>query len=184
RLKTLVLELLDAARTEQGQLVSNPTPMDLVSAGEDVCVRHTSPRHPCSVVANAPVVGVYDPVRIGQLIENLVENAVKYTPDGGAVQVRVWQEGDWNRMSVEDHGIGIPAADVAHVFDRFHRGGNVDDRRFAGMGLGLYICRGIAEQHGGRIWVTSVAGQGSCFHVALPAASQRIDAKEHAYAAR
>src|SRR5689334_11560148 len=106
--------------------------------------------------AAGPVIGWYDPTRIQQLLENLVENAVKYSPAGGAVRVRVWREADWNRLSVADPGIGTPKGDLPHVFERFHRGSNnVDDRHFAGMDLGLYICRGIVEPHGGRIWVES-----------------------------
>ena len=87
------------------------------------------------------------------------------------MRVRVWYDGEWNRLSVSDSGIGIPASDLSQIFDRFHRAGNVDDRRFAGMGLGLFICRGIVEQHGGRIWAESTPGKGSAFHVALPQAS-------------
>jgi signal transduction histidine kinase len=122
--------------------------------------------------ADDVVVGSYDPVRVMQLLDNLLENAVKYSPEGGEVRVRVWRDGDNALMSVTDQGIGIPPADLPHLFDRFHRGANVDDRRFAGMGLGLYICRGIAEQHGGRLWATSAGpGQGSTFHVELPLAA-------------
>jgi signal transduction histidine kinase len=123
------------------------------------------------VDAPRAVDGVYDPVRIVQLIENLVENAVKYTPEGGPVQVKIWREGGYNNLTVTDSGIGIPTEDLPHIFERFHRGTNVDDRRFAGMGLGLFICRGIAEQHGGRIWATRAPGGGSTFHVALPVAA-------------
>jgi signal transduction histidine kinase len=81
----------------------------------------------------------------------------------------VYTEAAEARLSVQDRGIGIPRDDQPLVFDRFHRASNVDDRRFAGMGLGLYIARGIVEQHGGRIWVESTPGKGSIFHVALPA---------------
>jgi signal transduction histidine kinase len=171
RLKTLVLELLDAARAEQGRLVGQREDVDLVALVQEICARHTSPRHPCIVDGPRSVAGVYDPVRIMQLVENLVENAVKYSPEGGAVRVKVWREDGYNNLTVTDSGIGIPSEDLPHIFERFHRGTNVDDRRFAGMGLGLFICRGIAEQHGGRIWVTRAPGGGSTFHVALPAAA-------------
>jgi signal transduction histidine kinase len=180
RLKSLVLELLDAARTEQGKLVGEREPIDLVSVALDVCERHHTERHPCTVEGEGPVIGVYDPNRIMQLLENLVENAIKYSPDGGPVRVKVWGQKELNHLTVTDSGIGIPREDLSNVFERFHRGTNVDDRRFAGMGLGLFICRGIAEQHGGRIWVESAAGaanngsgehSGSTFHVALPAAA-------------
>jgi signal transduction histidine kinase len=168
RLRALVLELLDASRVDQGKLVGPREPLDVVTLAREVCERQASDRHQCILDADAPVVGDYDATRIMQLVENLVENAIKYSPMGGEVCVRVWREGDEARLSVSDQGIGIPAADLPHIFERYHRGANVDDRRFAGMGLGLFICRGIAEQHGGRIWATSVPGQGSSFHVALP----------------
>jgi signal transduction histidine kinase len=169
RLKNLVLELLDATRTEQGRLLGELTEVDLAELARETCARHNSDRHPCSVQIEGPVVGSYDAMRIAQLMENLVENAVKYSPQGGAVTLKVRREGEWNHISVRDEGIGIRREDLSLIFERFHRGANVDDRRFTGMGLGLFICRGIAEQHGGRIWVESGEGSGSTFHVALPA---------------
>jgi signal transduction histidine kinase len=168
RLSTLVAELLDASRADRRQLVGHREPVDLAARARESCERQTSGRHACRVVADGPVMGDYDPVRVQQLLDNLIENAVKYSPEGGEVQVRVWQEDGAARLSVADRGIGIPPDDLPRLFDRYHRGTNVDDRRFSGMGLGLYICRGIAEQHGGRIWAESVPGQGATFHVALP----------------
>lgn len=79
-------------------------------------------------------------------------------------------------LSVTDTGIGIPAPDLPHIFERYHRGTNVDDRRFAGRGLGLFICHAIVEQHGGRIWATSSPGNGSTFHVTLPLAASPVHA--------
>jgi signal transduction histidine kinase len=143
--------------------------VDLAALAREVCARPRSERHRCLVDATAPVVGEYDGARLRQLLENLLENAVKYSPAGTDVAVRVWAEDGAARLAVSDAGIGIPADDLPRVFDRFHRGANVDDRRFAGMGLGLFICRAIAEQQGGRIWATSAGpGEGSTFHVALP----------------
>ena len=171
RLTRLVLELLDASRVEQGQLVGPREPVDLVALAQEVCGRQSSQRHPCTVAADGPLVGQYDRVRVLQLLDNLVENAVKYSPAGGEVRVRVWRDPDGAHITVTDQGIGIPAADMPRLFERFHRGANVDDRRFAGMGLGLYICRGIAEQHGGQIWAESAGpGRGSTLHVVLPLA--------------
>jgi signal transduction histidine kinase len=168
RLRRLVLELLDAARTEQGRLVGDLSSLDLAAVAREICVHRATERHQCVLVADAPVVGEYDEVRIMQLLENLLENAIKYSPDGGTIRVKVWREQNSARLSVTDSGIGIPANDLPFVFDRFYRAGNVDDRRFAGMGLGLFICRGIVEQHGGRIWATSRPGEGSTFEIALP----------------
>jgi signal transduction histidine kinase len=171
RLRSLVLELLDASRVEQGRLLGAREPVDLVQQAREVCERQSSDRHPCQVEADGPVIGEYDPIRITQLLENLVENGIKYSPQGGEVCVKVWRDDEEAHLSVTDRGIGIPEKDLPRVFERFFRGDNVDDRSFAGMGLGLFICRGIAEQHGGRISVTSRPGRGSAFRVDLPISS-------------
>lgn len=172
RLAGLVGDLLDATRLEQGRLVGEREPVDLATLAHDVCARDAI-EPLCRVDASAPVVGVYDRRRVEQLLQNLVENARKYSPERTPVKVKVWQEGREARVSVADHGIGIPAADLPRVFERFSRASNVDDRRFHGMGLGLFICRGIVEEHGGRIWVESEVGKGSTFHVGLPIADGR-----------
>jgi signal transduction histidine kinase len=176
-LQEFVLELLDASRLEGSGLV-DPARYETVNLGElaqQVCDPDRADRARCKVEAPEAVVGEFDAARVRQLVENLVENALKYSPRGEGVLVRVWQDADaagggpeQAHVAVLDHGIGIPAQDLPNVFERFHRGRNVDDRRFAGLGLGLYICKGIAEQHGGRIWAESTPGMGSTFHVVLP----------------
>ncbi|MDQ6675017.1 MAG: ATP-binding protein, partial [Chloroflexota bacterium] len=103
------------------------------------------------------------------MLTNLIENALKYSPLESRVQVRLWAEDGEARISVQDRGIGIPTLDQPLVFERFHRARNVDDRRFAGMGLGLYITRGIVLQHGGRVWLESTPREGSTFFVAVKA---------------
>jgi signal transduction histidine kinase len=175
RLRRLVLELLDAARAERGLLVGAREPTDLADLARRVCERQGSAGHPCVVEADSQVVGAYDMVRIEQLLDNLVENAIKYSPEGSQVCVAVWPQGEEAMLTVSDAGIGIPAEDLPQIFERFYRASNVDDRRFPGMGLGLYICHAIVEQHGGRIWVTSQPGQGTTFHVVLPSVSMRVD---------
>jgi signal transduction histidine kinase len=173
RLRGIVLELLDASRTEQGRLLGHREAVDLATLAREVGERHNSERHPVVIDAPISLIEYCDPARIAQLLENLVENAVKYSPDGGTVTVAL-QAAEHVELSVTDCGIGIPNADLPQLFARFHRGTNVDDRRFPGMGLGLYICRGIAEEHGGEIAVSSAVGQGTTFRVTLPRVQERV----------
>jgi signal transduction histidine kinase len=169
RMTRLVGHLLDASRVEQGQLLSSREPADLVEIAQTVCGREYSDQHQISLEAHAPVLGCYDTFRIEQLLDNLLLNAVKYSPQGGEVTVAVWREGNEARLTVTDSGVGIDAGELPHLFDRFRRGANAESRNLTGTGLGLFICRGIAEEHGGRIWATSTLGKGSAFHVVLPA---------------
>ncbi len=173
RMRALVDELLDASQVAKGRLVGTRERVDLVEIVEGICARPMGDHHRCVVEAEGSVVGRYDRGRIAQLVENLVENAMKFSPAGGDVVVRVWRQGKVAHLTVSDQGIGIPAGDLPHVFERFYRGANVDDRRFAGMGLGLFISRLIVEGHGGRIEATSTVGRGSTIHVSLPAAASR-----------
>jgi signal transduction histidine kinase len=172
RLRGIVLELLDASRTEQGRLIGHREEVDLAALAREVGERHHSDHHPVVIDAPATLVGAYDRARMAQLLENLVENAIKYSPDGGEVTVSL-RAAEQVELAVTDRGIGIPQGDLPHLFERFHRGANVDDRRFPGMGLGLYICRGIAVEHGGEIAVSSVPGQGTTFRVTLPRPAER-----------
>src|SRR5438067_1696775 len=173
RLAALVTDLLDAARLEQGRLLTEREPVDLGALVSEVVARHHQDVHTADVDVRGVVVGVFDRRRVEQLVENLVENARKYSPEATPVDVAVWQQDGEARISVRDRGIGIPPADLPRIFERFSRASNVDDRKFHGMGLGLYICRGIVEEHGGRIWAESEIGKGSTFHVALPLADGR-----------
>jgi signal transduction histidine kinase len=168
QLTRLVEELLDASRLERGALPMHREPADLAEIAREAVQHERQGAERIEFVADGAVRGSFDPERVRQLIDNLVENALKYSPAAGPVTVRVWSEAPMGRVAVTDQGIGIPPEDLPHLFERFRRGSNVDHRRFSGIGLGLYICRGIAEQHGGRVWVESATGRGTTFHVALP----------------
>jgi signal transduction histidine kinase len=111
-----------------------------------------------------------DPRRLEQVLRNLVENAVKYSPDGGTVTVRGDVEGGQAVLSVGDEGIGIAPEDLGRVFDRFYRADGAAVRRAGGTGLGLSICQGIVQMLGGRIWAESTPGVGSTFYFTLPLA--------------
>jgi PAS domain S-box-containing protein len=110
-----------------------------------------------------------DPNLLGHVIENLLDNAVKFSPNGGMVQVRAWVERDQVIIAVSDQGIGIPPDKVERIFERFYQVDKGLSRRFSGMGIGLALCKAIVTVHGGRIWAESEGeGRGSTFYVALP----------------
>jgi len=180
RLKDLVLKLLDVSRLEHGSLIGERVHEDLGELVQHLAAQERARWKRVNIVAEPSVTALVDTPRFEQVITNLVENALKYSSPPSPVRVEIRHEGDDARVSVHDQGIGIPIEDQAFVFERFHRARNVDDRRFAGMGLGLYIARGIVEQHGGRMWVESSAGHGSTFHVSLPACTAEVAAPETA----
>lgn len=109
-----------------------------------------------------------DPRRILQVLANLLGNALKFTPEGGSIDVTAQRDGPFVRFSVIDTGRGIPADELALLFDRFYQA-RENDRKREGLGLGLAICKGLVEAHGGRIWVESLPGVGSAFNFTLPA---------------
>jgi signal transduction histidine kinase len=117
------------------------------------------------------VVGLWDADRLTRVLENLVANAIKYSPPGSNVVVRVDREeapdGPVAVLSITDHGVGIPADDLPHIFERFRRGGNVAGR-IAGSGLGLWGSQQIVAQHGGTIAIDSTEGKGTIVTVRLP----------------
>jgi signal transduction histidine kinase len=120
------------------------------------------------VPADLPAI-VADGDRIKQVVTNLLSNAVKYSPEGGAITVRVRERGGQHVIiEVADQGLGIPSDQVGRLFQKFERVRSNEHLRVSGTGLGLYICRKIAEGHGGQIWVESEAGRGSTFSILLP----------------
>lgn len=168
QLADLVQDLLEAARLDQGQVELHVEPTDLAHLASEVASHQAAAEDRLVLEASEPVIADVDATRMRQVLRNLFENALKYSPDGASVRVRLWVDGNEGRIAVEDAGIGIPDGDLPQLFQRFKRASNVDDRRFAGMGLGLYICREIVARHGGRIWADSKLGDGSTFHIALP----------------
>ena len=109
-----------------------------------------------------------DQALLQQAIYNLVENALKYTPNGGQVAVRLKIQGDSMLFSVQDTGIGVSAVDQARLFEKFYRGTQREAREQKGSGLGLAIVKSIAEKHGGKVWLKSELGKGSTFFLQVP----------------
>ncbi len=106
--------------------------------------------------------------RITQVLTNLISNAIKYSPDGGEIEVGAEVQNDMAHVWVRDHGMGIPAASIEDVFERYSRLQNTKTRTIQGTGLGLPIVREICKMHGGQAWAESTLGVGSTFHVTLP----------------
>ena len=164
-------ELLDIARLEAGHALDlDCRPTDLVALAERAAAAHRrgNERHRITVRAQEPtLVGEWDAARLARVLDNLLGNAVKYSPDGGEIAVRVAREGPWAVLAVADQGLGIPAEDRTRIFERFQRGGNVAGR-VAGSGVGLAGVKHVVEQHGGSVSVESQEGVGSAFTVRLP----------------
>ena len=114
-----------------------------------------------------------------QVLSNLISNAIKYSPEGGPIEVTIAEDIERQEalLSVRDHGIGIPAQQQAQVFHRFVQADNARAYGIEGTGLGLYLCRALVERHEGRIWFESVEGQGSTFFIRLPLASTAAPAR-------
>jgi two-component system sensor histidine kinase VicK len=175
RLSALVDNLLDAASLEAGVLRLQPEPIRVERIAERVLAQRRLLAGTCTLEletrAGLPLV-IGDGVRIEQVLTNLVDNAIKYSPNGGVVHVRLARTADGDlAVSVSDQGVGIPPEHVPHLFERFYRITS-NGRSVKGVGLGLYICRSLIEAHGGRIWVESQPGVGSTFIFTLPASRE------------
>jgi signal transduction histidine kinase/CHASE3 domain sensor protein len=174
RMSRLILELLDVSRIETGRLEIRREPIPWSTFVYDVVHRHhtavSERRFQLNVpVSNKRIIGDRD--RLEQVLGNLMENAVKYSPDGSEILVSLDERGDELVTSVADRGIGIPTDELGQVFERFHRGRQVSSTNYGGLGLGLYITKQIVERHGGTIWVESREGQGTTFSFSLPVAA-------------
>ncbi|HUF06027.1 MAG TPA: ATP-binding protein [Candidatus Binatia bacterium] len=170
RLRDLVSELLDAQRLEQGATVMDRTAADLRDVVGAVRQRFRDQGLDLKVIApEEPIVSSVDTMRIEQVLDNLIENALKYTSDGKLPEVHLRHEGAEAHLAVVDHGVGIPEGEREQIFERFYRASNVQSITDTGMGLGLYICRAVVDAHGGRIWADATPGGGSTFSVVLPA---------------
>ena len=171
RAAALLDELVDIARLEAGHSLDlDRRPTDLVALASRVAAEHqrSTKRHRITVEAQASdAVGEWDAVRLARVLDNLLGNAVKYSPEGGQIAVRVRVDGSWAVLTVADHGLGIPIADWARIFERFQRGRNVEGH-VPGSGIGLAGVRHVVEQHGGSVGVESQEGVGSTFTVRLP----------------
>jgi two-component system sensor histidine kinase KdpD len=170
RLEELISNLLDMSRLEAGVLRVDPAPVRLAPVISTVVERaqHLTQDHSIAFDCQDDPWVRADVPRVLQIVTNLLNNAIKYSPDGGPITVVAWQRQSMLNVSVIDPGVGIPPRELDTIFDRFHRVEGDLARRVSGTGLGLAICRGLVEAHGGRIWVESEPGSGSSFTFSLP----------------
>lgn len=173
RLAVLTADLLDVSRLRLGQLPLRLQELDLAillqtvtsgfqeRLGEHRCLNVDAAENPCLVLA--------DQQRLEQVLDNLLDNAAKYSPEGGTIRVDLQPEGEGASIRVQDEGIGLPPGAATTIFEPFARAANAIDRRLPGLGLGLHICRGIIERHGGQITVHSAGeDQGTTVTLWLP----------------
>lgn len=183
RFERLISLLLDARRIQIGDVPLWPEPIDLNQLATNVVARlqtRLTPENSQRLhleITNPALVGFWDAERLAQVLTNLLENAIEYSPDGGPIVLPLWAEGEYARLSIRDEGIGILVDQQLAVFQPFVRGRNVPSPPFEGLGLGLAISREMVERHGGRIWVESrgVAGQGTPVQVRLPFSAGSTD---------
>ncbi|HVH64326.1 MAG TPA: ATP-binding protein [Candidatus Dormibacteraeota bacterium] len=174
RVNRLIGDMLDLDRMESGRMTMRSGAIDINevlteaisrAAASSVTVEFKSDLDP-----RLPIVAG-DRDRLVQVVSNLVNNAVKYSPEGGTVTLSSRVEGETALISVTDTGIGIPADEISHVFERFRRVRSGAAQAIPGTGLGLTIVKQIVEMHGGKIWVESALGHGSSFHFTIPLAA-------------
>src|SRR5438034_117145 len=179
RVNRLISDMLDLDRMESGRMSMPTSEVDI----NDVLMEAISRAVPGAVTVEfksdldprLPIVAG-DRDRLIQVVSNIVNNAVKYSPEGGTVTLSSRADGRYVLISVTDTGIGIPQDEIGHVFERFRRVRSGAAQSIPGTGLGLTIVRQIVEMHGGKIWVASDVGHGSSFHFTIPLAPESADA--------
>jgi signal transduction histidine kinase len=181
RFSQLINDLLDLARLESQERVENPVPVDVRSVLMSVLARMRRVARKKNITlqwkrfGKAAQYTVYgDETQLTSMFANLVDNAVKYTPPGGRVEVTGGFEGSEIVIRVSDTGIGIPEAKLPRIFERFYRVDKARSKETGGTGLGLSIVKHVAENHGGRVTVESALGEGSTFAVYLPRSQSRL----------
>jgi signal transduction histidine kinase len=173
RLTALVRDLLDVSKISAGNLPMRLRSLDVTELVREVVSRYQEQLSGTGVllldIVGTPGAVSADPDRLEQVLTNLIDNALKYSPEGAELRVRVQPKARGVLLEVQDHGIGLPPEAVERIFEPFSRAANAEERQISGMGLGLYICRNIVLQHHGRIWAHSGGeGSGTVMSVWLP----------------
>ncbi len=169
RLNMLITDLLDVSRIQSGNMEIHKDTFDFdkVVAETIEQMQSVSPDHIIISSGSSEAIVKADEQQIVQVINNLLANAIKYSPDSREIYVHISKVSDYVKLSVRDTGVGINPEDQQRVFQRFFRGAEFQ-KRFAGMGIGLYVCEQIIKNHNGTIWLDSEKGQGSTFNFTIP----------------
>jgi signal transduction histidine kinase/HAMP domain-containing protein len=170
KLSLLVENLLDAAQVEAGVLSLHPEPVRVERVIREIILQRQPlmPDHPLDLEAPSHLpLAEADPVRVEQVIINLIDNAIKYSPGGGPIRIQI-EDGEMLTVKVSDCGLGIAPEHLGHLFDRFYRVEDGLPPKTKGLGLGLFICKGLIEAQGGQMGVESRLGVGSTFFFTLP----------------
>jgi signal transduction histidine kinase len=179
-LVNLVSDFLDVSKLEAGRIDLKRQPVDLVNligdAVENCMAIAKNKRISLSSVIDSDLPQIFaDPRRIDQVLGNLLSNAVKFTPEGGKIEVRAGPNNHSGiRVEVRDNGVGISAAEMGSLFQKYCQTSSGMHSKDNGTGLGLVVCKMIVEAHGGKIWAESQEGKGSTFSFVLPAAAQSV----------
>ena len=173
RLVELTEDLLDVTRLQAGRVELRLEPINLAALTKRIATRLqiTTNKHTIDFSAgDEPMIIEVDAQRIEQVLVNIINNAIKYSPDGGAIGITLQaiEHGQFVQLSVQDHGIGIPMQQQNRIFGRFMRADNARAHGIRGTGLGLYLCRELIERQNGHIWFASNEGVGSTFYISLP----------------
>jgi signal transduction histidine kinase len=171
RLSALISQLLDTSRIHSGELAVRTSSTDIVELVAELVedARTLSDAHDITVDVQQPLIAEIDSLRIEQVLTNLIENAIKFSPTGGLIMIEAGEcEGGWLRIAVQDSGPGVPESERERIFERFYQIDNLGSA--GGMGLGLYISRRIVTLHGGTIAVEAPESGGTRFVIQLPIA--------------
>lgn len=171
QLERLVNDLLDLSRVQWGELhlqYSSFHLADVLTERAQLVQASTEDHIILLDILTQDSRIIADKLRVSQVIGNILDNAIRFSPQGRQVQIELQAEGNEYLVSITDEGIGVNPAYIDHIFERFYRVRNTASRQYSGIGLGLFVAKAIVEAHGGRIWVTSNEGQGSTFSFTLP----------------
>jgi len=170
KLTELIYDLLNVSKIQAGKMEFKERSFDFDKAVKEVVdvLQQTSTKHKIELKGKTKKQVLGDEERLGQVINNLISNAIKYSPKADKVIIKLSTDNGNVTVGVRDFGIGMEKAHIKRIFERFYRVYDTTDKTFPGLGIGLYISSEIVSRHGGRLWVESNPGKGSTFYFSLP----------------